>query len=263
MLLKEQIILKLVSWNVNGLRAAVRKGFLDFFREIDADIFAVQEIKLQAGQIDLELDGYYQYWNYAERKGYSGTAIFSKQAALSVQYGLGLENEESEGRVITLEFVDYYVVTIYSPNSQRSLARLPIRMEWEQALSDHMHMLDAKKPVILCGDLNVAHQHIDIRNSKANEGNSGFTREERTAFQQLLDSGFTDTLRYFEPNTEGLYTWWSYMKTVRERNIGWRIDYFLVSNRIEHLLEKATTLPHIMGSDHCPILLEINDAPSS
>ena len=250
--------MKLVSWNVNGLRAAVRKGFLDFFHEVDADIFAVQEIKLQAGQIDLDLDGYYQYWNYAERKGYSGTAIFSKQAALSVQYGLGLENEESEGRVITLEFTDYYVVTIYSPNSQRSLARLPIRLEWERALLDHMHMLDAKKPVILCGDLNVAHQHIDIRNSKANEGNSGFTTEERTAFQHLLDSGFTDTLRYFEPDTEGLYTWWSYMKTVRERNIGWRIDYFIVSEQLIEKTQSSTTNPDIMGSDHCPITLEIN-----
>ena len=251
--------MKLVSWNVNGLRAAVRKGFLDFFREIDADIFAVQEIKLQAGQIELDLDGYHQYWNYAERKGYSGTAIFSKQAALSVQYGLGLENEEPEGRVITLEFADYYIVNVYSPNSQRSLARLPIRMKWEDALLEHVQMLDAKKPVILCGDLNVAHKHIGIRNSKANEGNSGFTKEERTTFERLLNHGFTDSLRYFEPDTEGLYTWWSYMKTVRERNIGWRIDYFLVSDGIQHSLKKATTLPHIMGSDHCPILLEINE----
>lgn len=250
--------LKLVSWNVNGLRACVRKGFLDYFHAIDADIFAVQEIKLQAGQIDLELPGYHQYWNYAERKGYSGTAIFTKEAALSVQYGLGDANEESEGRIITLEFADYFVVTIYSPNSQRDLARLPLRLEWEDKLYEHMKKLDAQKPVILCGDLNVAHRHIDIRNAKANEGNSGFTVEERTAFSRLLNEGFVDTLRYFQPDTEGLYTWWSYMKTVRERNIGWRIDYFLVSERLTHLLTAATTEPSIYGSDHCPITLEID-----
>ncbi len=250
--------MKLVSWNVNGLRACVRKGFLDYFHEIQADIFAVQEIKLQEGQIELALDGYHQYWNYAERKGYSGTAIFSKQAALSVQYGLQDENEEAEGRIITLEFEDYYMITVYSPNSQRSLARLSLRLEWEAKLYDHIIKLDAQKPVILCGDLNVAHRHIDIRNAKANEGNSGFTVEERTAFSELLDAGFTDTLRYFEPETEGLYTWWSYMKTVRERNIGWRIDYFLVSDRMIHSVKRSITEPSIMGSDHCPILLEMN-----
>lgn len=250
--------MKLVSWNVNGLRACVRKGFLDFFHTVDADVFAVQEIKLQAGQIDLELDGYYQYWNYAERKGYSGTAIFSKKEALSVQYGLGEANEESEGRVITLEFADHFVVTVYSPNSQRSLARLPFRLEWEKALFHHMRLLDAKKPVILCGDLNVAHHPIDIRNAKANEGNSGFTKEERTAFTTLLEAGFIDTLRHVEPTTEGLYTWWSYMKTVRERNIGWRIDYFITSERLATNIVNATTKPDIMGSDHCPIILDLN-----
>ncbi len=250
--------MKLISWNVNGLRACVRKGFLDYFHEVDADIFAVQEIKLQNGQIELELDGYHQYWNYAERKGYSGTAIFSKEEALSAQYGLGEANEESEGRIITLEFDNYYVITIYSPNSQRDLARLSLRLEWEVKLYEHMIQLDAQKPVILCGDLNVAHQPIDIRNAKANEGNSGFTVEERTAFSKLLDAGFIDTLRYFEPETEGLYSWWSYMKTVRERNIGWRIDYFLMSSRLETKLQAATTEPAIYGSDHCPITLKID-----
>lgn len=252
--------MKLVSWNVNGLRAAVRKGFLEFFHEMDADIFAVQEIKLQAGQINLALDGYYQYWNYAERKGYAGTAIFSKNKALSVQYGLDEKQEDPEGRVITLEYDSYFFVTVYSPNSQRSLARLPFRLEWEQALLQHMVQLNKRKPVILCGDLNVAHQPIDVRNAKANKGNSGFTEEERTAFSNLLDTGFIDTLRYFEPETEGIYTWWSYMKTVRERNIGWRIDYFIVSNAFIQNAEKSIALPHVMGSDHCPILLKL-DSP--
>ena len=250
--------MKLVSWNVNGLRACVRKGFLDYFHSVDADIFAVQEIKLQEGQIDLELDGYYQYWNYAERKGYSGTAIFSKKEALSVQYGLGDKNEETEGRIITLEFVDYYVVTVYSPNSQRDLARLSLRIKWEKKLLNHMEKLNVHKPIILCGDLNVAHQPIDIRNAKANVGNSGFTTEERTAFSKLLDAGFVDTLRHFKPKTEGLYTWWSYMKTVRERNIGWRIDYFLVSERIIKYVKRSVTEPDIYGSDHCPIKLDIS-----
>lgn len=254
--------MKLVSWNVNGLRACVRKGFLDYFHEVDADIFAVQEIKLQAGQIDLKLPGYHQYWNYAERKGYAGTAIFTKEPAISAQYGLGDRKGESEGRIITLEFADYFIVTIYSPNSQRDLARLALRLEWEDHLYQHMKMLDEQKPVILCGDLNVAHHPIDIRNAKANEGNSGFTLEERTAFSHLLDAGFTDTLRYFHPDTDGIYTWWSYMKTVRERNIGWRIDYFLVSDRIIDSIEKSVTEPSIMGSDHCPILLEINETKS-
>lgn len=251
-------MLKLVSWNVNGLRAAVRKGFLDFFHEVDADIFALQEIKLQAGQIELDLDKYYQYWNYAERKGYAGTAIFSKKEALSVQYGLNEANEDTEGRVITLEYDRYYVVTVYSPNSQRSLARLAFRLEWEQALFNHIVQLNKEKPVILCGDLNVAHQAIDLRNSKANKGNSGFTKEERAAFSTLLDAGFIDTLRYFAPETEGIYTWWSYMKTVRERNIGWRIDYFLVSEQIIQQVKKSVAMPNIMGSDHCPIMLEID-----
>jgi len=249
--------MKLISWNVNGLRACVRKGFLDFFETINADIFAVQEIKLQAGQIDLDLSGYESYWNYAERKGYAGTAIFTKRTPISVQYGLNDADEEAEGRIITLEFNQFYFVTVYSPISQRSLARLDVRLAWEDDLFKHIHMLDQKKPVILCGDLNVAHQSIDLKNDKANEGNSGFTIEEREAFTRLLDSGFTDTLRYFEPETEGLYTWWSYMKTVRERNIGWRIDYLLISKRLNEQLIAAQTFPHIYGSDHCPIGLEI------
>lgn len=252
------MVLKFVSWNVNGLRAAVRKGFLDFFHEIDADIFAVQEIKLQAGQIDLNLDGYYQYWNYAERKGYAGTAIFSKNKALSVQYGLSEKHEDPEGRVITLEYDAYYFVTVYSPNSQRSLARLPFRLEWEQSLLNHMVNLNKRKPVILCGDLNVAHQAIDVHNAKSNKGNSGFTEEERTAFANLLDAGFIDTLRHFKPDTEGIYTWWSYMKTVRERNIGWRIDYFIVSDCLIPKVKNSTAIAEVMGSDHCPILLEMN-----
>jgi len=249
--------MKFISWNVNGLRAAVRKGFIDFFEEIDADFFAVQEIKLQAGQIDLDFQGYESYWNYAERKGYAGVAIFTKHIPLSVQYGLNDENEQKEGRIITLEYENYYVVTVYTPNSQRTLAKLDVRLQWEDQFYTHLLTLDEKKPVVLCGDLNVAHQPIDLRNDKANEGNSGFTIEEREKFSRLLDAGFIDTLRYFEPETDGLYTWWSYMKTVRERNIGWRIDYFLTSSRLEEKLLAATTYPHIFGSDHCPIGLEI------
>lgn len=249
--------MKFISWNVNGLRAAVRKGFLDFFKEIDADIFAIQEIKLQAGQIDLDLPGYEAYWNYAKRKGYAGTAIFTKHTPLSVQYGLIDSNEEAEGRIISLEFEHFYFVTVYSPNSQRTLAKLDVRLAWEEELFKHIHMLDQKKAVILCGDLNVAHQAIDVKNDKANKGNSGFTVEEREALTRLLESGFTDSLRYFHPKTDGLYTWWSYMKTVRERNIGWRIDYFLTSKRLNSQLISAQTFPHIYGSDHCPIGLEI------
>jgi len=250
--------MRLVSWNVNGLRACVRKGFLDYFHEIDADIFSVQEIKLQEGQIELELDGYYQYWNYAERKGYSGTAVFTKQKPLSVRYGLGEENNQPEGRILTLEYESFYLVNVYTPNSQRDLARLDVRLEWEDQLFEHLRELDEQKPVIYCGDLNVAHQEIDLRNAKANRGNSGFTTEERSKMSYLLDSGFIDTLRYFHPDTEGIYTWWSYMKTVRERNIGWRIDYFIVSERLKGQLEKSEAHPHVMGSDHCPIMLEID-----
>jgi exodeoxyribonuclease-3 len=253
--------MKLVSWNVNGLRACVRKGFLDYFNEVDADIFCVQEIKLQAGQIELELSGYHQYWNYAKRKGYSGTAIFTKIEARSVRYGLGENDAQSEGRVITLEFDDFFLVNVYTPNSQRSLARLDIRMAWEDVFLEHLQALDAVKPVILCGDLNVAHQEIDIRNAKSNHGNSGFTEEERGKMTRLLSSGFIDTLRYFHPDTEGLYTWWSYMKTVRERNVGWRIDYFIVSERIVDALQDSEIHSKIMGSDHCPIMLTLADKP--
>lgn len=250
--------MRIVSWNVNGLRASVRKGFMDFFNQVDADIFCVQEIKLQKGQIELEMDGYNQYWNYAERKGYSGTAVFTKEKPLSVYYGVGEMPEQDEGRILTLEYDSFYLVNVYTPNSQRDLARLNVRLEWEDAFLKHLHALDAKKPVILCGDLNVAHQSIDLKNDRTNHGNSGFTTEERGKMTRLLDSGFVDTLRYFHPDTEGLYTWWSYMKTVRERNIGWRIDYFIVSERIIGRVEESTTNPDIMGSDHCPITLEVD-----
>jgi exodeoxyribonuclease III len=250
--------MKLVSWNVNGLRACVRKGFLEYFEEVDADIFSVQEIKLQEGQIDLQLEGYYQYWNYAVKKGYSGTAVFTKVEPLSVRYGIGDLNEEEEGRILTLEFSDFYLVNVYAPNAQRSLARLPFRLEWEEKMRDYLTMLDKDKPVIFCGDLNVAHEEIDIRNVKSNIGNSGFTVEERGKMTQLLAEGFTDTYRYFHPEQEGAYTWWSYMSKVRERNIGWRIDYFITSNRLRPLLKGAAIHADVLGSDHCPIVLEVD-----
>jgi exodeoxyribonuclease III len=250
--------MKLVSWNVNGLRACVRKGFLEYFEEVDADIFSVQEIKLQEGQIDLQLEGYYQYWNYAVKKGYSGTAVFTKVEPLSVRYGIGDSNEEEEGRILTLEFTDFYLVNVYAPNAQRSLARLPVRLEWEEKIHAYLTMLDKDKPVIFCGDLNVAHEEIDIRNVKSNIGNSGFTVEERGKMTQLLAEGFTDTYRYFHPEQEGAYTWWSYMSKVRERNIGWRIDYFITSNRLQPLLKDAAIHADILGSDHCPIVLEVD-----
>jgi exodeoxyribonuclease III len=250
--------MKLVSWNVNGLRACVRKGFLEYFEEVDADIFSVQEIKLQEGQIDLQLEGYYQYWNYAVKKGYSGTAVFTKVEPLSVRYGIGDLNEEEEGRILTLEFSDFYLVNVYAPNAQRSLARLPFRLEWEEKMRDYLTMLDKDKPVIFCGDLNVAHEEIDIRNVKSNIGNSGFTVEERGKMTQLLAEGFTDTYRYFHPEHEGAYTWWSYMSKVRERNIGWRIDYFITSNRLRPLLKGAAIHADVLGSDHCPIVLEVD-----
>ncbi|MFS0674756.1 exodeoxyribonuclease III [Ornithinibacillus sp. 179-J 7C1 HS] len=249
--------MKFVSWNVNGLRACVRKGFLDYFNEIDADIFCIQETKLQEGQIELELDGYYQYWNYAERKGYSGTAVFTKQQPLSVKYGIGEEETQAEGRIITMEFEDFFLMNIYTPNSQRDLARLNVRLEWEDALLEHVKAHDKIKPVVLCGDLNVAHNEIDIRNYKTNYGNSGFTEEERGKMTRFLDAGFIDTLRYFYPEQDGIYTWWSYMKTVRERNIGWRIDYFIVSERLKDQLIDSEVHASILGSDHCPIALKI------
>ncbi len=253
--------MKFVSWNVNGLRACVRKGFMDYFEEVDADIFCVQEIKLQEGQIDLELDGYYQYWNYAEKKGYSGTAVFTKEKPLSVKYGVGEATEEKEGRILTLEFPEFYLVNVYTPNAQRTLARLPFRLAWEEEIRLHLTDLDKVKPVIYCGDLNVAHEEIDIRNVKSNIGNSGFTFEERGKMTQLLAEGFLDTYRYFYPDQEGAYTWWSYMNKVRERNIGWRIDYFIASNRLAPLLKDAAIHSQILGSDHCPIVLEM-ESPS-
>ncbi|WP_075981660.1 exodeoxyribonuclease III [Bacillus massilinigeriensis] len=247
--------MKLVSWNVNGLRACVRKGFLDYFHEVDADIFCIQETKLQEGQIDLELEGYYQFWNYAEKKGYSGTAIFSKIKPLTVHYGVGDKNDESEGRIITLEFADYYLVNVYTPNSQRDLARLDYRLEWEDEIRIYLQKLDEEKPVILCGDLNVAHEEIDLRNAKSNHGNSGFTTEEREKMTRLLSTGFIDSFRHFYPEKEGAYTWWSYMNKVRERNIGWRIDYFILSKRFTPKLADAEIHAEVLGSDHCPVAL--------
>lgn len=251
--------MKLVSWNVNGIRACVRKGFLDYFHSVDADIFCLQETKVQEGQINLDLEGYHQYWNYAERKGYSGTAVFTKQKPLHVHFGLGKDETEEEGRIITLEFEKFYLVNVYTPNARRDLSRLDYRLEWEDRIFDYLMEIDEKKPVIYCGDLNVAHEEIDIRNYKSNYGNSGFTKEEREKMTRLLSNGFIDTLRYFHPETEGIYTWWSYMKTVRERNIGWRIDYFIVSERLKDMLINSNAQMNVMGSDHCPILLELND----
>ena len=248
---------KLISWNVNGIRACVKKGFLDFFNEIDADIFCIQETKLQEGQIDLQLDGYYQYWNYAERKGYSGTALFTKEKPLSVIYGLGLEEHDNEGRVITAEFDKYYVVTVYTPNSKEKLARIEYRMQWEDAFREFLKDLELNKPVIVCGDLNVAHNEIDLKNPKTNRKNAGFSDEERNKFNVLLNSGFIDTFRYFYPNTENIYSWWSYRFKAREKNAGWRIDYFCVSEKLEDRLVSASIHTEVLGSDHCPVELVI------
>lgn len=249
--------MKLVSWNVNGLRACVKKGFLDYFNEVGADFFCIQESKLQEGQIDLDLDGYYQYWNYAVKKGYSGTAIFTKHKPISVKYGVGENEEEDEGRIITLEYDQFYLVNVYTPNAKRDLTRLDYRVEWEDELRGYLVELDQVKPVIYCGDLNVAHQEIDLKNAKSNIGNSGFTDEEREKMTTLLSNGFIDTFRYFYPELEGAYTWWSYMAKVRERNIGWRIDYFIVSERFKDALIGAKIHSEVLGSDHCPIVLEI------
>ncbi|WP_430111515.1 exodeoxyribonuclease III [Paenibacillus sp. B1-33] len=251
--------MKLISWNVNGLRACVNKGFLDYFREMDADIFCVQETKLQEGQIDLDLgEEYEQYWNYALKKGYSGTAVFTKKKPLSVRYGIE-ENEEPEGRILTLEFESFFLVNVYTPNSKRDLSRLEERLEWEERFRFYLQKLDACKPVIVCGDLNVAHQEIDLKNPKSNHGNSGFTTKEREKMTILQDAGFTDTFRHFYPDQTDAYTWWSYMPKVRERNIGWRIDYFLVSSRLRDFLVDARIDSNILGSDHCPIHLIMND----
>ena len=249
---------KMISWNVNGLRAVVGKGFLDIFNELDADIFCLQETKLQAGQIDLDLHGFYQYWNYAEKKGYSGTAIFTKEEPLSVAYGIGIEEHDKEGRVITLEFPDYYVITVYTPNSQTELARLEYRMTWEDAFRAYLKSLEKNKPVIVCGDLNVAHKEIDLKNPKTNRKNAGFTDEERNKFTELLSSGFIDTFRFFYPNQEGIYSWWSYRFKAREKNAGWRIDYFVTSESLKDRLVGAKIHTDIFGSDHCPVELEIN-----
>ena len=251
--------MKLVSWNVNGLRAIYKKGFEESFKELDADIFCIQETKMQEGQIELDLQGYYQYYNYAERKGYSGTAIFTKKEPLNVSYGIGIEKHDKEGRVITLEFDKFYMVNCYTPNSGRELARLEYRMTWEEAFKKYLIELDKQKPVIICGDLNVAHTEIDLKNPKSNRKNAGFTDEERSKIDSLLNTGFTDTFRKIYPDKEGAYTWWSYMFNARANNAGWRIDYFLVSDRISKNIKDAYIYSEIMGSDHCPVGLEIEE----
>ena len=249
---------KMISWNVNGLRACMQKGFEEFFKESDADIFCLQETKLQEGQIDFAPEGYFCFWNYAKKKGYSGTAIFSKEEPLAVTYGIGIEEHDQEGRVITLEFPEYYVLTVYTPNSQNELARLPYRMTWEDDFLAYLKKLEEKKPVIFCGDLNVAHKEIDLKNPKTNRKNAGFTDEERGKFTQLLENGFIDTWRYFYPDQEGIYSWWSYRFKAREKNAGWRIDYFCVSKCLEEKLSSAAIHTEIFGSDHCPVELKIN-----
>lgn len=249
--------MKLICWNVNGIRACVKKGFLDYFNDIDADIFCIQESKLQEGQIELELEGYHQYWNYAVKKGYSGTAVFTKQKPLEVKYGLGIEEHDQEGRVITLEYEDFYLVNVYTPNSKSGLLRLDYRMVWEDAFRNHLKELDNIKPVILCGDLNVAHKEIDLKNPKTNKKSAGFSDEERGKMTELLEAGFVDSFRYLYPDEEGAYTWWSYITKARERNAGWRIDYFVVSEKIKDKIKEAEIHAEIMGSDHCPVMLEL------
>ena len=249
--------MKLISWNVNGLRACVGKGFLEYFNEQQADIFCLQETKLQEGQIELELNGYYQYWNYAEKKGYSGTAIFTKKEPISVQYGIGIEKHDNEGRVITLEFEKFYMITVYTPNSQEKLARLDYRMEWEEEFRNYLLELDKLKPVIVCGDLNVAHNEIDLKNPKSNRRNAGFSDEEREKMSKLLDSGFVDSFRYFYPNKTDIYSWWSYRFSARAKNAGWRIDYFLVSEKLKENMRDAENHTEVLGSDHCPEVLNI------
>lgn len=249
--------MKLISWNVNGLRACLNKGFMDFFNQIDADVVCLQETKMQPGQVELDLPGYRQYWHSAIKKGYSGTAVFSRLEPRQVQYGIGVEEHEGEGRVITLEFPDWYLVTVYTPNAQRELARIDYRMSWEDAFRAYLKELDAKKPVIVCGDMNVAHQEIDLKNPKTNRGNAGFSDQEREKMTKLLESGFTDTFRFLHPDAVGAYTWWSYMFHAREKNAGWRIDYFLISDRLRDKLQASEIHPEVMGSDHCPVELQI------
>ncbi|MDO4555008.1 MAG: exodeoxyribonuclease III [Lachnospiraceae bacterium] len=249
--------MKCISWNVNGLRACMKKGFAEYFYEEDADIFCIQETKLQEGQIDWDPEGYYSFWNYADRKGYSGTAVFSKQKPISTIYGLGIEEHDKEGRVITLEFRDFYLVTVYTPNSQTELARLAYRMKWEEDFLSFLMKLDKQKPVVLCGDLNVAHQEIDLKNPKTNRKNAGFSDEERERMTILLESGFVDSFRYLYPEVTGMYSWWSYRFKAREKNAGWRIDYFIVSDRVKDRIEKAEIRTQVFGSDHCPVVLEM------
>ncbi|MPW25147.1 exodeoxyribonuclease III [Alkalibaculum sp. M08DMB] len=251
--------MKLVSWNVNGIRAALKKDFMGFFDQVGADIFCLQETKLQEGQLDLKLDGYHQYWNYAQKKGYSGTAVFTKIEPLSVKYGIGVEEHDKEGRVITLEYEDFFLLTIYTPNSQRGLARLDYRMEWEDSLFTYFKELENIKPIIFCGDLNVAHKEIDIKNPASNKRSAGFTDEERSKFDNIVQSGFIDTFRYFYPEKEEAYTWWSYITKARERNVGWRIDYFCTSKSLENRLSDANIYAEILGSDHCPVGLILSD----
>lgn len=252
-------MVKLISWNVNGIRACVKKGFLDFFKHSDADIFCIQESKLQAGQIELDLPGYHQYWNYAQRKGYSGTAVFTKTEPLHVSFGFAKGEVEEEGRLITCEFESFYLVTMYTPNSKRDLSRIVDRLRWEDKVRGYIKKLDEHKPVVLCGDLNVAHQPIDLKNDRSNRGNSGFTDEEREKMTQLLDAGFIDTFRYLHPNRDDAYTWWSYMNKVRERNIGWRIDYVIASRSLAPSLASAGMEPAVLGSDHCPVYAEFKE----
>ncbi|OWZ84356.1 exodeoxyribonuclease III [Natranaerobius trueperi] len=249
--------MKLISWNVNGLRACLKKGFLEFFNDIDADIFCVQETKLQEGQIELNLENHYQYWNYAVKKGYSGTAIFTKKKPLDVKYGLGIERHDQEGRLITLEFEDFFLINVYTPNSQRKLARLEYRLDWEDCFRKYLNELKANKPVILCGDLNVAHNEIDLKNPKNNKRNAGFSDEERAKLTELLHCGFIDTFRYFYPDKTEAYTWWSYMRKARERNAGWRIDYFITSKGTNSWLKNGEIYSNILGSDHCPVGLTL------
>ena len=249
---------KFISWNVNGLRACMTKGFMDFFTAIDADVFCVQETKLQAGQLDFSPEGYHAYWNYAEKKGYSGTALFCREEPLAVTCGIGIEEHDREGRVITAEFADYYYVTCYTPNSQNELRRLDYRMAWEDAFLAYLKGLDEKKPVILCGDLNVAHREIDLKNPKTNRKNAGFTDEERAKMTALLQEGFTDTYRYFYPDREGVYSWWSYRFKAREKNAGWRIDYFITSKSLESRIVSAAIHTDVFGSDHCPVELVVD-----
>jgi len=250
--------MRFVSWNVNGLRACMQKGFMDFFNEVDADFFCLQETKLQAGQIQMDLPCHSQYWNYAEKKGYSGTAIYTKTEPISVRNGIGVAELDTEGRVITLEYDNFYLVTCYTPNAQRGLARIDHRLKWEQAFKGYLCELDKNKPVIICGDLNVAHKEIDLKNPSSNRGNAGFSDEERGAFTELLNSGFTDTFRHLHPDATGAYTWWSYMFNARQNNVGWRIDYFLVSDRLADKIQATPIYADIFGSDHCPVGLELN-----